>query len=109
MAEPKYRNRIPPCPAYDIPAMESWLEDMAAKGLHLSKDGFFGPTVSFEEGPPRRERFRLEPTDTKSGLFSNEYEPEVEAYSSTTRWAGPGGPAGGSSTSIPPMILTPRS
>ena len=79
MAEPKYRNRIPPCPAYDIPAMESWLEDMAAKGLHLSKDGFFGPTVSFEEGPPRRERFRLEPTDTKSGLFSNEYEPEVEA------------------------------
>ena len=79
MAETKYRYRIPPCPAGDIPAMESWLEDMAAKGLHLSKDGFFGPTVSFEEGPPRRERFRLEPTDTKSGLFSNEYEPEVEA------------------------------
>ena len=56
MAEPKYRNHIPPCPAYDLPAMESWLEDMAAKGLHLSKDGFFGPTVSFEEGPPKRER-----------------------------------------------------
>ena len=79
MAEPKYRNRIPPCPAYDIPAMESWLEDMAAKGLHLSKDGFFGPTVSFEEGPPKRERFRLEPTDTQGGLFSKEYEPEDEA------------------------------
>ena len=79
MAEPKYRSRIPPCPAYDIPAMESWLEDMAAKGLHLSKDGFFGPTVSFEEGPPRKERFRLEPTDTKGGLFSQEYEPDDEA------------------------------
>jgi hypothetical protein len=79
MAEPKYRNRIPPCPAYDIPAMESWLEDMAAKGLHLTKDGFFGPTVSFEEGPPKRERFRLEPTDTEGGLFSKEYEPEDEA------------------------------
>ena len=79
MAEPKYRNRIPPCPAYDIPAMESWLEDMAAKGLHLSQDGFFGPTVSFEEGPPKRERFRLEPTDTQGGLFSKEYEPEEEA------------------------------
>ena len=79
MAEPKYRNRIPPCPIHDIPAMESWLEDMAAKGLHLSRDGFFGPTVSFEEGPPRRERFRLEPTTTKGGLFSSEYEPDEEA------------------------------
>lgn len=79
MAETKYRNRIPPCPAYDIPVMESWLEDMAAKGLHLTKDGFFGPTVSFEEGPPKRERFRLEPTTTKGGLFSSEYEPEEEA------------------------------
>lgn len=79
MAETKFRNRIPPCPAYDIPAMESWLEDMAAKGLHLSKDGFFGPTVSFEEGPPKKVRFRLEPTDTNGSLFSSEYEPEEEA------------------------------
>ena len=79
MAETKFRNRIPPCPAYDIPAMESWLEDMAAKGLHLTKDGFFGPTVSFEEGPPKKVRFRLEPTDRKGGLFSEEYDPEDEA------------------------------
>ena len=47
MAETKYRYRIPPCPAYDIPGMESWLEDLAAKGLHLSKDGFFGILTSF--------------------------------------------------------------
>ena len=76
MAEPKYRYRIPPCPAYDIPAMESWLEDMAAKGLHLSQDGFFGFFATFEEGPPKKERFRLEPTDRKNGLFSEEYDPE---------------------------------
>ena len=79
MAEPKYRYRIPPCPAYDIPAMESWLEDMAARGLHLSKDGFFGIFTTFEEGPPKKERFRLEPTDRKGGLFSEEYDPEDEA------------------------------
>jgi len=79
MAEPKYRYRIPPCPAYDIPAMESWLEDLAAKGLHLSKDGFFGLFTTFEEGPPKQERFRLEPTDRKKGLFSEEYDPEDEA------------------------------
>ena len=78
MAENKYRYRIPPCPAYDIPGMESWLEDLAAKGLHLSKDGFFGILTSFEEGPPKKERFRLEPTDRKGGLFSEEYDPEDE-------------------------------
>ena len=78
MAETKYRYRLPPCPAYDIPAMESWLEDLAAKGLHLSNDGFFGPLVTFEEGPPRREKFRLEPTTTNKGLFSEEYEPDPD-------------------------------
>lgn len=78
MAETKYRYRLPPCPAYDIPAMESWLEDLAAKGLHLSRDGFFGPLVTFEEGPPRREKFRLEPTTTNKGLFSEEYEPNPD-------------------------------
>ena len=78
MAETKYRYRIPPCPSYDIPGMESWLEDLAAKGLHLSKDGFFGLLTSFEEGPPKKERFRLEPTDRKGGLFSEEYDPEDE-------------------------------
>ena len=78
MAENKYRYRIPPCPAYDIPGMESWLEDLAAKGLHLSKDGFFGILTSFEEGPPKKERFRLEPTDRKGGLFSEDYDPEDE-------------------------------
>lgn len=79
MAEPKYRYRLPPCPAYDIPAMESWLEDMAARGLHLAPDGFFGGFVSFEEGPPRREKFRLEATATNKGLFSEEYDPETDA------------------------------
>ena len=78
MSETKYRYRIPPCPAYDIPGMESWLEDLAAKGLHLSKDGFFGLLTSFEEGAPKKERFRLEPTDRKGGLFSEEYDPEDE-------------------------------
>ena len=79
MAEPKYRYRIPPCPACDIPAMESWLEDMAAKGLHLAPDGFFWGAVTFEEGPPAKVRYRLEATATQKGLFSNEYEPDDDA------------------------------
>ena len=76
MSEHKYRYRIPPCPAYDLPAMESWLEDLAAEGLHLSKDGFFGFFTTFEEGAPKKVRFRLEPTATRGGLFSREYDPE---------------------------------
>ena len=79
MAEPKYRYRIPPCPAWDIPAMESWLEEMAAKGLHLAQDGFWGIFTTFEEGAPKHVRFRLEPTVRKGGLFSEEYDPEDEA------------------------------
>ena len=76
MTAPKNRYRIPPCAPYDIPAMQGWLEDMAAKGLHLSKDGFFGFFTTFEVGPPKQERFRLEPTDRKNGLFSREYDPD---------------------------------
>lgn len=79
MAEPKYRYRIPPCPAWDIPATESWLEEMAAKGLHLAQDGFWGIFTTFEEGAPKHMRFRLEPTVRKGGLFSEEYDPEDEA------------------------------
>ena len=78
MSEPRYRYRIPPCAAYDIPAMESWLEDMAAKGLHLAHDGFFWGVASFEEGPPAKVRYRLEATATQKGLFSNEYEPDCD-------------------------------
>lgn len=80
MSESKYRHRIPPCAPYDIPAMESWLEDMAAKGLHLSEDGFFMGVAAFEEGPPRNERFRLEATATNGGLLSGEYAPDDDAF-----------------------------
>ena len=39
--ERKRAYRLAPCPAYDIEGTESWLEDMAEKGLVLSGDGFF--------------------------------------------------------------------
>ncbi len=79
MSEPKYRYRIPPCPEYDLPGMESWLEDMAAKGLHIAPDGFFAGFATFEEGPPRQERFRLEATPTNGGILSEQYGPEQRA------------------------------
>lgn len=79
MSEPKYAYRIPPCPDYDIEGMESWLEDMAAKGYILEKDGFFAGLVTFVKTTPKKMKYRLEATATNGGLFSSEHEPEADA------------------------------
>ena len=76
MAEPKQVYRIPPCHSFDIAAMETWLEHMAAKGLILAKDSFLGGVATFEKGEPCAIRYRLEATATPSGLFSNSYDPD---------------------------------
>lgn len=75
MSEPKQVYRIPPCHSFDTAAMETWLEDMAAKGLILAKDSFFCGVATFEKDHPRKIRYRLEATPTPSGLFSSSYDP----------------------------------
>lgn len=76
MSEPKYAYRIPPCSKYDIAGMESWLEDMAAKGLFLDRDGLFLGFATFVRNEPETLRFRLAATDTTGGLFSSTNDPE---------------------------------
>lgn len=78
MSEPKYVYRYPPCPDYDIEAMESWLSDMAARGYQLSRDGFFFGFGIFEKTEPRSLRYRLEASKRTSDSF-NEYAPGEEA------------------------------
>lgn len=78
MSEPKYAYRIPPCSKYDIAGMESWLEDMAEKGLYLDRDGLFLGFATFVQDEPDRLRFRLEATDTTGSLFSPTHDPEDE-------------------------------
>ena len=57
----KRRWFIVPCPDYDVPAMESWLEEQALRGWFLSKeDGFFLGLACFEAGAPKRVRYRLD-------------------------------------------------
>ena len=57
----KRRWVIVPCPDYDVPAMESWLEDQARRGLFLSKeDNFFLGFACFEPGTPKAVRYRLD-------------------------------------------------
>ncbi|MBE6962780.1 MAG: DUF2812 domain-containing protein [Ruminococcaceae bacterium] len=71
MAEEKYIYRLPPCPARDIDAMEAWLTDMAADGLLLTKDGFFGGFGIFRKDTPRRVRYRLTPTAKRPTIWSD--------------------------------------
>ena len=57
----KRRWFIVPCPDYDVPAMESWLEEQALRGWFLSKeDGFFLGLACFEASTPKRVRYRLD-------------------------------------------------
>ena len=51
-----------PCSIYDFPAMETWLADMAARGLQF--DYFWGEQGAiFKKGEPKKETYRLEPAD----------------------------------------------
>ena len=59
--------RFPPCPAYDVEATESWLQSMAAQGLHLSEDGFFAGFACFDRGKPKQTRYRLEAAPGAAG------------------------------------------
>lgn len=72
--------RLPPCPAWDAAATEVWLEDMAARGLCLSRDGFFAGVGIFDRGAPRAMRFRLEAAALPTSLFSdNGGDPDPDA------------------------------
>ena len=72
MAEEKLIYRLTPCPARDIDAMEAWLEDMAAQGLFLTKDGFFCGFGIFRKDTPRPCRYRLVPAAKRPTLWSDD-------------------------------------
>ena len=54
-----------PCSIYDFPAMETWLSDMAARGLHLNQFWGSESIATFNKGRPERVIYRLEPADKK--------------------------------------------
>lgn len=54
-------HRICPCPSYDIDAIQTWLEDMAADGWQITKFHPFLRRVEFVRVTPRRALYRLEP------------------------------------------------
>lgn len=70
---------LPPCSAYDVAGMESWLAVMAQKGLFLAKDGFFAGIAAFEKGKPQTIKYRLEAADKNTSIWSDGGgEPDLE-------------------------------
>ncbi len=78
-AEPKIKYRLSPCPLFDIEGVESWLQEMAARGLVLCRDGFWGGIASFEVRQPCAIRYRLDAATKRQKLFDDPVHPDDEA------------------------------
>lgn len=81
--------RLPPCPAYDVEGMESWLADMAQEGLLLAKDGIFAGIAAFERDMPRRVKYRLEASGKGTSMWAENFgdpDPEAVALSGRYGW-----------------------
>ena len=87
-AEPKHVWRLPPCPAYDVEGMESWLTDQEARGLRLSRDGFFAGFAIFEKREPSTARYRLQPAEKGKSAWNTEDGPSdgEEEMSAAMGW-----------------------
>ena len=58
--------RLAPCPAYDIPGWESWLEDMGREGLVPVTFDNHQPFIILQQAEPTEYRYRLEPIPGRS-------------------------------------------
>lgn len=84
----RHTHRLPPCPAYDVEGMESWLSDMAHKGLFLAKDGFFAGVATFEYGSARNVKYRLEAAQKSTSMWSEDGgEPDPEQVELSERYS----------------------
>ena len=72
-------KKLIPFESSDIPAIQSWLEDMAAQGLFYVDCGFF--FARFERGEPKKLRYRLDFCDVSAGRIP---EDKAELYERST-------------------------
>ena len=84
----QYVHRICPCYKWDVEGIQTWLEDMAAKGLHLEPDGGLFGIFSFLKGEPKQVRYRLTPVKEKRGFFADNDVPDQEEqeFSESCGW-----------------------
>jgi len=67
-----------PCSFYDIPSLESWLDEMALQGLFLKNFSRQFDWAVFEVGDPRPVRYRLDPVGKSAGRGREREEPYAE-------------------------------
>ena len=84
----QYVHRTCPCYQWDVEGIQTWLEDMAAKGLHVEADGAFFGIFSFLQGEPKTVRYRLTPVKEKRGFFADNDAPDAEEqeFSESCGW-----------------------
>lgn len=63
--------KLIPCPLYDVESLQSWLEDMAAGGLHLRRFRLGTLFAVFFTGEPAAVRYRLSATRHLPGLLDS--------------------------------------
>lgn len=78
MKKTDYVNKIPPCPAWDIAGIESWLEDMAAEGLIFKWTKLGELVFVFRKGAPQSIRYRLEPVKKRPWFWWMSVDPPEE-------------------------------
>ena len=65
-----YVYRLCPCNPCDVEAIQSWLEDLAAEGLFLIREGIFCNVLfTFEPGQPQKVSYRLDVAQKRKARF----------------------------------------
>jgi len=88
MTEKKVRHvyKLCPCDRCDVEGIQSWLEDMAAKGLFLTEDGAFCGVFAFERKSPGKVSYRLDVAQKRKPRFMDSgdelTDEELELYRS---------------------------
>ena len=85
----RYAYRLCPCLTYDVEGIQTWLEDMAAKGLVLEAGGAFLGFFTFRKTTPRKQTYRLAPIQQKKGFFSettDDPDEEEQEFSKRCGW-----------------------
>lgn len=82
----RHIHRLCPCACCDVEGIQSWLEDMAANGFFLIRDGVFCGIFSFERRAPQQTTYRLDVAQKRKPRFwdsgSELTEDELELYRS---------------------------
>ena len=102
--------RLPPCPAYDVEGMESWLTDMARRGWFLAKDGIFAGVATFESGTPCNAQYRLEAAQKSNSIWAEDGgEPDPEQVELSEKYTMPQRTGLPSHTAVTPVPMLYRS